>query len=159
MSELKLDRFDRRILALLQQDCTLPVAELAERVGLGPTACWRRIQKLEEQGVIRQRVALLDKRQLRASVTVFVSIRTNYHNQQWLQEFHQRVTAIEEVMEIYRMAGDTDYLLRLAVPDIEGYDAVYKQLIQIPGLSDVSSSFAMEQLKYSTALPLRYIPD
>lgn len=153
-----MDKFDRAILDILQEDCTLAIGALAERIGLGTTACWRRIQKLEEDGVLRKRVALLDRAKLNIGVTVFVSIKTNQHSAEWLQTFHARVAEIVEVVELYRMAGDTDYLLKMAVPDIAGYDAVYKQLIQIPGLSDISSSFAMEQIKYTTAMPLRYVP-
>lgn len=153
-----MDKFDRAILEILQDDCTLAIGALAERIGLGTTACWRRIQKLEEEGILRKRVALLDRSKLNIGVTVFVSIKTNQHSAEWLQTFHARVAEIVEVVELYRMAGDTDYLLKMAVPDIAGYDAVYKQLIQIPGLSDISSSFAMEQIKYTTAMPLRYVP-
>lgn len=153
-----MDKFDRAILEILQDDCTLAIGALAERIGLGTTACWRRIQKLEEEGILRKRVALLDRAKLNIGVTVFVSIKTNQHSAEWLQTFHARVAEIVEVVELYRMAGDTDYLLKMAVPDIAGYDAVYKQLIQIPGLSDISSSFAMEQIKYTTAMPLRYTP-
>jgi Lrp/AsnC family transcriptional regulator len=152
-----MDKFDRAILEILQDDCTLAIGALAERIGLGTTACWRRIQKLEEEGILRKRVALLDRSKLNIGVTVFVSIKTNQHSAEWLQTFHARVAEIVEVVELYRMAGDTDYLLKMAVPDIAGYDAVYKQLIQIPGLSDISSSFAMEQIKYTTAMPLRYL--
>lgn len=153
-----MDKFDRAILDILQEDCTLAIGALAERIGLGTTACWRRIQKLEDDGILRKRVALLDRAKLNIGVTVFVSIKTNQHSAEWLQTFHARVAEIIEVVELYRMAGDTDYLLKMAVPDIAGYDAVYKQLIQIPGLSDISSSFAMEQIKYTTAMPLRYVP-
>ena len=152
-----MDKFDRAILEILQEDCTLAIGALAERIGLGTTACWRRIQKLEEEGILRKRVALLDRSRLNIGVTVFVSIKTNQHSAQWLETFHARVAEIVEVVELYRMAGDTDYLLKMVVPDIAGYDAVYKQLIQIPGLSDISSSFAMEQIKYTTAMPLRYL--
>lgn len=152
-----MDKFDRAILDILQDDCTLAIGALAERIGLGTTACWRRIQKLEEEGILRKRVALLDRAKLNIGVTVFVSIKTNQHSAEWLQTFHARVAEIVEVVELYRMAGDTDYLLKMAVPDIAGYDAVYKQLIQIPGLSDISSSFAMEQIKSTTELPLSYM--
>ncbi|MDE1164801.1 MAG: Lrp/AsnC family transcriptional regulator [Pseudomonas sp.] len=152
-----MDKFDRSILTLLQADCTLPVGEIAERVGLGSTACWRRIQKLEESGMIQRRVALLDPLQLNVKVTVFAAIRTHQHNAQWLARFHELVGGLPEVVACYRMAGDTDYLLRIVVPDIAGYDAVYKQLIQIEGISDISSSFAMEQIKATTQLPLGYV--
>ncbi|OEC35388.1 Lrp/AsnC family transcriptional regulator [Pseudomonas cuatrocienegasensis] len=151
-----MDKFDRQILDILQRDCTQAVSEIAEQIALGTTACWRRIQKLEEAGVIRGRVALLEPKQLNVGVNVFVSIRTSQHNSAWLEQFHQQVAAIAEVVEFYRMAGDTDYLLRLTVPDIAAYDAVYKRLIEIPGLSDISSSFAMEQIKCTTQLPLDY---
>lgn len=151
-----MDRYDRQILAELQQNADLPVAELAERVGLTATPCWRRVQKLQESGVIRKRVALLDPAKLNVGVTVFVSVRTNQHNAKWLKAFHSLVASIPEVTEFYRMAGDTDYLLRVVVPDIAAYDRVYKRLIQGAELADVSSSFAMEQIKYTTALPLDY---
>ncbi|EKT4482715.1 Lrp/AsnC family transcriptional regulator [Pseudomonas putida] len=151
-----MDKFDRAILDILQVDCTRPVGDIAEQIGLSNTACWRRIQKLEEAGVIRGRVALLNAKKLNVGVVVFVSIKTTQHNVEWLHEFHRAVSSIEEVVEVCRMAGDTDYLLRVAVPDVAAYDAVYKQLIQISGLSDISSAFSMEQIKYSTSLPLRY---
>ena len=147
---------DRKILSYLQDDTTTPVAEIAERVGLSTTPCWRRIQKLEDAGVIRARVALLDGQKLNAGVTVFVAIRTAEHSAEWLETFSQAVTEIPEVLEFYRMSGDVDYLLRVVVPDIAAYDAVYKRLISRVTLSDVSSSFAMEEIKYTTALPLTY---
>ncbi|QLF94331.1 Lrp/AsnC family transcriptional regulator [Pseudomonas sp. ABC1] len=152
-----MDKFDRGILDLLQDDCVRSVAQIAERIGLGNTACWRRIQRLEELGVIRGRVALLDPRQLNVAVTVFAAIRTNQHNADWLEQFHASISTMEEVVDCYRMAGDTDYLLRIVIPDISGYDAVYKRLIGIPGITDVSSSFAMEQIKSTTRLPLHYL--
>ncbi len=151
-----MDRYDRQILEILQEDAAVPVAEIGERVGLTSTPCWRRIQKLEESGVVRKRVALLDAAKLNVGVTVFVSIRTTPHNVKWLKAFHGLVASIPEVTEFYRMAGDTDYLLRVVVPDIAAYDTVYKKLIQGVELADVSSSFAMEQIKYTTALPLDY---
>ncbi len=151
-----MDDFDTKILGLLQQDATLPVAEIAEKVGLSTTPCWRRIQKLEAAGVIRARVALLDGAMLNAGVTVFVSVRTSRHDREWLEEFAAVVSAIPEVVEFYRMSGEIDYLLRIVVPDIAAYDGVYKRLIERVTLADVSSSFAMEQIKYTTALPLDY---
>ncbi len=152
-----MDKFDLAILQILQTDSTRAVGAIAEQIGLGTTACWRRIQKLEEEGILRKRVALLDSAKLNVGVTVFVSIKTNQHSAEWLKTFHEKVAAIEEVLELYRMAGDTDYLMRLVVPDIAAYDAVYKQLIQLPGLSDISSRFAMEEIKYTTVLPLSYV--
>jgi Lrp/AsnC family transcriptional regulator len=152
----ELDETDRRILACLQEDANMPVAEIARRVGLSSTPCWRRIQKLEEAKIIRARVALLDARKLNVGVTVFVSVKTNHHSLQWLERFAEAVAEMPEVIEFYRMSGEIDYLLRVVVPDIEAYDAFYKRLIARIELSDVSSSFAMEQIKYTTALPLGY---
>jgi len=150
------DATDRAILACLQEDATMPVAEIARRVGLSSTPCWRRIQKLEEAKVIRARVALLDRQQLNVGVTVFVSVRTNQHSVAWLERFAAAVADLPEVVEFYRMSGEIDYLLRVVVPDIAAYDRFYKKLIAKIELSDVSSSFAMEQIKYTTALPLDY---
>ncbi len=149
-----LDRKDRQILDLLQQDATRPVAAIAEAVGLSRTPCWRRIRELENQGYIRKRVALLDRAKLGAGITVFVAIKTNQHNAKWLEGFRRAVNALPEIVEAYRLSGDTDYLLRILVRDIEGFDAVYKRLIEMVEFSDVSSSFSMEELKSTTAIPL-----
>ncbi len=154
--EISLDRIDREILTCLQRDATLPVAEIAERVGLSTTPCWRRIQRLERDGVIAGRVALLDPDKLHLGVTVFVHIRTAQHNAAWLEKFAAAVAAIPEVVELYRMSGDIDYLMRVVVPDIAGYDAIYQRLIAAVELSDVSSTFAMERIKHTTALPVDY---
>ncbi|MBL29450.1 MAG: ArsR family transcriptional regulator [Rhodospirillaceae bacterium] len=151
-----MDETDRRILACLQEDATMPVAEIARRVGLSSTPCWRRIQKLEEEKVIRGRVALLDPKKVNVGVTVFVTIRTSKHSGEWLKEFAAAVRDMPEVMEFYRMSGAVDYQLRVVVPDIDAYDRFYRRLIDRIELSDVSSSFAMEQIKYTTALPLDY---
>ena len=148
---------DRKILKLLQDDASLSIAEIAAKVHLSPAPCWRRIQKLKDEKVIRQQVVLCDPKKLGVGVTVFVSIRTNQHNAAWFERFAKGVAEITEVVEFYRMSGDIDYLLRVVVPDIAGYDAVYKRLIRIAELHDVSSSFAMEQIKYTTALPLDYV--
>ena len=151
-----MDQLDRKILNLLQEDATPPVATIAERVGLTATPCWRRIQKLEEAGIIRRRVALLDRVQLNVGVTVFVAVRTNQHNMAWYERFARAVSEIDEIVGFYRMSGEVDYLLHVVVPDIAGYDAVYKRLIARIELSDVSSSFAMEVIKETTRLPLSY---
>ena len=151
-----MDSLDRKILHLLQEDATLPVATIAERVGLTATPCWRRIQKLEEAGIIRRRVALLDRVRLKVGVTVFVAVRTNQHNMAWYERFARAVSEIDEIVGFYRMSGEVDYLLHVVVPDIAGYDAVYKRLIARIELSDVSSSFAMEVIKETTRLPLSY---
>jgi Lrp/AsnC family transcriptional regulator len=150
-----MDLIDRKLLELLQRDATLPVAELAQQVNLSQTPCWKRVQRLKESGVIRSQVALCDARKLGVGTTVFVSIRTNQHSEAWARQFTEAVTLIPEVVEVYRMSGETDYLLRVVVSDIDDYDRVYKQLIKGVPLHDVSSSFAMEQIKYSTALPVR----
>ena len=151
-----MDKFDKAILDALQQDCTIAVTELATRVGLTATPCWRRVQRMEASGLIRKRVVLLDPKKLNVGVTVFVSVRTSHHTVDWLRSFHKLVASIPEVMEFYRMAGQTDYLLKVVVPDIAAYDRVYKRLINGAELGDVSSSFAMEEIKCTTRLPLDY---
>ncbi len=152
-----MDKLDRKILRLLQEDATLAVADVAKKVGLSTTPCWRRIQKLEEDGVIQRRVAVLDPVRVNTRVTVFVSIRTGSHSNEWLKRFSEVVQEFPEVVEFYRMSGDVDYLLRVVVPDIAAYDAVYKRLITKIDIRDVSSAFAMEQIKYTTELPLDYM--
>ena len=151
-----MDGFDRKILNCLQRDAAMPLSEIAEQVGLSSTPCWRRVQNLEKAGIIAGRVAILDPAKLNVGVTVFVAVKTGQHSTEWLEAFARHVDSIEEVMEFYRMSGDVDYMLRVVVPDIAAYDAVYKRLIGIGGLSDVSSTFAMERIKYTTALPLNY---
>ncbi|MCP4994813.1 MAG: Lrp/AsnC family transcriptional regulator [Gammaproteobacteria bacterium] len=151
-----MDRTDKRILQLLQENSNISTAEIAEQIGLSTTPCWRRIQNLEKQGVIRRRVALLDRDALNLGVDVFVSIKTRHHSGEWLDTFAQAVRLFPEVVEFYRMSGDIDYLMRVVVPDIAAYDHFYKRLIEKVDISDVSSSFAMERLKYTTALPVDY---
>ena len=153
---MKLDAIDRKLLEMLQLDCETPIAELAAAVQLSTTPCWRRVQRMKDAGVVTSHVALLDPKKVNVGVTVFVNIKTNQHSQAWFDRFHATVESIPEVVEFYRMSGDVDYLLRIVVPDIAAYDGVYKRLIAGTQLSDVSSSFAMEQLKFTTALPLRY---
>lgn len=152
----KIDAIDRKLLELLQKSSDMPINELAAAVHLTPTPCWRRIQRLKELGVISQQVALVDRQKVNLGVTVFVAVRTRDHDLPWLERFRATVQTIPEIVEVYRMSGDVDYLLRVVVPDIAAYDQVYKQLIQQVPLSDVSSSFAMEELKYTTAVPLNY---
>lgn len=151
-----MDRTDKMILSLLQEDSTLPVADIAKRVGLSTTPCWRRIQKMEEDHVIQRRVAVLDPAKVNVGVTVFVSITTDKHNHEWLKRFSEVIIRFPEVVSFYRMSGQVDYLMRVVVPDIEHYDAFYKRLISRIELSEVSSSFAMEQIKFTTELPLNY---
>lgn len=152
-----MDRLDRKILRLLQEDSTLAVADVAKKVGLSTTPCWRRIQKLEEEGVIQRRVAILNPAKVNTRVNAFVSIRTASHSLEWLKRFAEVVQEFPEVVEFYRMSGDVDYLFRVVVPDIAAYDAFYKRLIARIEIRDVSSSFAMEQIKYTTELPLDYM--
>lgn len=151
-----LDEMDVKILKVLQQDTTRAVADIGKEVGLSTTPCWRRIQKLEESGVIRRRVALLEPVKVNAGVTVFVQIKTDQHSIEWLEKFHAAVAEFDEVVEFYRMSGEIDYLLRVVVPDIAAYDAFYKKLIGRIEIAKVSSTFAMEQIKYTTALPLDF---
>ena len=153
-TEAQLDSIDWGILAQLQADASLAVHEIGERVGLSHNACWRRIKRLEEAGVIARRVALLDPERLGLATTVFVAVRTNRHDPEWLAAFSRGVAAIDEVIECHRMAGDVDYLLKLVVRDIAHYDRIYRKLIAaVPDLADVSSSFSMERMKHTTALP------
>jgi Lrp/AsnC family transcriptional regulator len=149
-----MDAIDRKILAVLQDDASLSVAEIGSRVGLSSTPCWKRIQRLEADGVIQKRVALVDQDKIGLKITVFVSIETGDHSQSWLASFADTVGAMPEVMEFYRMAGDVDYMLRVIVPDIQGYDAFYKRLIAAVPLKNVTSRFAMEKIKATTALPV-----
>jgi Lrp/AsnC family transcriptional regulator len=149
-----MDAIDRKILAVLQGDASLSVAEIGQRVGLSSTPCWKRIQRLEAEGVIQKRVALVDQDKIGLGITVFVSIETGDHSQDWLGRFAETVTAMPEVMEFYRMAGDVDYMLRVVVPDIQGYDGFYKRLIATVPLKNVTSRFAMEKIKSTTALPI-----
>lgn len=149
-----MDVIDRKILTLLQANASLSVAEIGSRVGLSSTPCWKRIQRLEANGVIQRRVALVDQDKVGLGVTVFVSVETNDHSQDWLARFAETVSAMPEVMEFYRMAGDVDYMLRVVVADIPGYDAFYKRLIASVPLKNVTSRFAMERIKSTTALPI-----
>lgn len=149
-----MDAIDRKILAVVQQDASLSVAEIGQRVGLSSTPCWKRLQRLEADGVIQRRVAIVDAEKIGLGVTVFVSIETGDHSNDWLARFADTVEAMPEVMEFYRMAGDVDYMLRVVVPDIAGYDAFYKKLIATVPLKNVTSRFAMEKIKLSTALPI-----
>jgi Lrp/AsnC family transcriptional regulator len=149
-----MDAIDRKILSVLQEDASLSVAEISQRVGLSSTPCWKRIQRLEADQVIEKRVAIIDPEKLGLGVTVFVSVETDDHSEGWLKHFAEVVGAMPEVMEFYRMAGDIDYMLRVIVGDIQGYDAFYKRLIAAVPLKNVTSRFAMEKIKSTTALPI-----
>lgn len=150
----RMDAIDRKILAVVQEDASLSVAEIGQRVGLSSTPCWKRLQRLEADGVITRRVALIDPERIGLGITVFVSVETGDHSQDWLQRFADVVGAMPEVMEFYRMSGDVDYMLRVVVSDIAGYDAFYKKLIATVPLKNVTSRFAMERIKSTTALPI-----
>ncbi|MDQ8727272.1 Lrp/AsnC family transcriptional regulator [Bradyrhizobium sp. LHD-71] len=154
----RLDAIDRKILAVLQEDASLSVAEIGERVGLSSTPCWKRIQRLEAEDIILRRVALVDQNKIGLGITVFVSVESSDHSENWLKTFADAVSAMPEVMEFYRMAGDVDYMLRVVVADMQSYDAFYKKLISTVALKNVTSRFAMEKIKSVTALPVPALP-
>jgi Lrp/AsnC family transcriptional regulator len=149
-----MDSIDRKILAVVQQDASLSVAEIGTRVGLSSTPCWKRLQRLEADGVIMRRVAIIDPEKVGLGISVFVSVETGDHSQEWIAKFADVVNAMPEVMEFYRMAGDVDYVLRVVVHDMQSYDAFYKKLIATVPLKNVTSRFAMERIKSTTALPI-----
>ena len=149
-----MDAIDRKILNVLQQDASLSVAEIGQRVGLSSTPCWKRIQRMEADGVILKRVALVDQNKVGVGINVVVSVETGDHSQEWLEKFAQTVSAMPEVLDFFRMAGDVDYLLRVVVADMQAYDAFYKRLIAAIPLKNVTSRFAMEKIKSTTALPI-----
>ncbi len=149
-----MDAIDRKILLTLQDDASLSVAEIGQRVGLSSTPCWKRIQRLEADGIIQKRVALVDQDKVGLGISVFVSIETGDHSQEWLDRFARTVSAMPEVMEFHRMAGDVDYMLRVVVADMQAYDGFYKRLIATVPLKNVTSRFAMEKIKSTTALPI-----
>jgi Lrp/AsnC family transcriptional regulator len=146
-----MDNKDKAILEALQEDATMTVSDLADTIGLSKSACWRRIQNLEESGIIGARVTLLNQRALGLNLTVYAAVKTHEHNKAWFD------TAMPNVMEVHRMSGEVDYLIRAVVPDMQSYDEMYKEMISRVNLFDVSSSFSMETIKYTTALPLDYL--
>jgi Lrp/AsnC family transcriptional regulator len=149
-----LDRTDIQLLDAIQRDSTLSMVQLGERVGLSPTPCWKRIKRLQDEGFITARLAVLDRKKVGLPVTVFVSVRTTQHDEKWLARFAAVVTAMPEVLEFHRMSGDVDYLLKVVTSSIDGYDRFYKKLIRQVGLTGVSSAFSMEQIKSTSVLPL-----
>ena len=149
-----MDATDQKILSLLQEDATLSIESIASQVHLSSTPCWKRIRRLEKDGVIEKRVALLNPNKVGAGVTVFVAIKTNQHNRDWLDNFATSVEDMPEILDFYRLSGEIDYLLRVVVPDIAAFDSFYQRLINRVPLSDVTSSFAMEQIKHTTSLPI-----
>ena len=150
-----MDAIDRKILTVLQEDSSLSVAEIGSRVGLSSTPCWKRIQKLEGEGVVLKRVAVVDPDKVGLGVSVFVAIETGDHSEEWLKRFAEVVREMPEVMEFYRMAGDVDYMLRVVCASIQDYDGFYKRLISAVPLKNVTSRFAMERIKSTTALPIQ----
>lgn len=152
-----MDSIDCKILDILQKDATVPIGTLAEQVGLSATPCWRRIKKMEDEGVILRRVALVDRRKANVPMTVFVSIRTTRHAVEWLEQFRRMIGDIAEIVEAWRLTGEVDYLLRIVVPDVDAYDAVYKRMIKRMEFSGVSSAIAMEEMKFTTAIPTDYV--
>lgn len=152
-----MDATDRKILDILQADAAIPVATIAEKIGMSTAPCWRRIRKLEEDGVITRRVALLNRRKLNVPMTVFVTVKAPRHAVEWLQAFRKVIADIPEIVEAWRLTGEADYQLRIVVPDIETYDVVYQRMISRLEFSDINSSIAMEEMKYTTAIPTNYI--
>ncbi len=150
----RIDAIDRKILMVLQEDASLSVADIGERVGLSSTPCWKRIQRMEGEGIIQGRVALVDQNKIGLGLSVFVSIESNDHSEAWLKKFATAVSAMPEVIEFYRMAGDADYMLRVVVADMQSYDIFYKKLIGAVALKNVTSRFAMEKIKSVTVLPV-----
>ena len=157
MEKISIDAVDKKLLTLLQKNADVSVAEMAELVGLTATPCWRRIQRLQQAGLITRKVALLDAPKLGLSMTVFVQIKAGRHDGKWLDEFARHASSFEEVVEFYRMSGEYDYLLKVMVTDMQCFDHFYKRLVNGIDLNDVTSSFAMEQIKYSTAMPLQHL--
>jgi Lrp/AsnC family transcriptional regulator len=149
-----MDEMDRRILRILQEDCSLPVSDVARQVGLSNSPCWKRINRMQNDGTIKRQTAVLDAGRLGFGLTVFVSIKTGEHSSKWLEEFSTNITAMPEVMEIHRMSGDVDYMLKVVVRDMESFDEFYKRLIGINALNDVTSRFSMEKIKETTTLPI-----
>ena len=155
MKNNSLDKTDKEILRLLQSDATLPISEIAERVSLTTTPCWKRIQRLEQLGVISKRVVLIEPEELGLNMTVFVMVKTGSHEANWLNTFSEHASSIPEVVEFYRMSGEYDYMLKVVVADMKAFDSFYKRLVAKVNIAEVTSSFAMEQIKYTTELPIR----
>jgi len=152
-----MDGIDKKILSLLQTNADIPVAELSKKVNLSSTPCWLRINKLYKQGFIKKKVAVIDRAKINLSTVAFVQIRTSQHNMKWSKKFIEGVKEMDEVVEFYRLSGTTDYLLKVLVPSIDKFDVFYKKLTDKVDLSDVTTSFSMEELKQTSNLPLNYI--
>ncbi len=151
----KMDALDRQILVLLQDDASLPIQKIADQVGLSVNPCWRRIRRMEADGIIKRRVALVDPEKVGLTLTIFVRVKTREHNAAWAEKLTEVIASMDEISECHRIGGDVDYLLKVTVPDIAGYDRIYKELIaRVPNLTDVSALFSMERLKSSTRLSI-----
>lgn len=149
-----MDVKDRTILRLLQKDATLSMNELAARCALSKTAVWRRVRDLEKEGIIKERITVLNQKAMGFPLTVFALIRTNHHSDEWFERFSQTVGSMPEILEVHRASGDIDYLLRIVAKDMDDYDRVYKQLIKNVEFADISSTFVMESIKSSAELPI-----
>ena len=154
-----MDQIDKQIMMQLPHSAAQPVADIARKVGLSVTPCWRRIQRMEESGIIRKRFVLLDPVAIGPSMSVFVAVSSDQHKSEWLNDFAEMITTIPEVVEFYRMSDEVDYLLSVVVLDMAAYDTFYRKLVANVQLTDVSSLFAMEEIKYTTALPLPELQD
>lgn len=152
-----IDERDRKLLALLQEDAELPVNEMADRVALSVSACWRRIRRLTDEGYLTRRVAVLDRRKMNVPTTIYVLIRTSDHSTTWLETFREAVSDIPEIVEAYRLAGNIDYLLKVILPDIEQWDTIYKRLVNRINFFDVSSYTSMEEMKSTGKIPVTYV--
>lgn len=154
--KLEIDGIDRKILEYLQQDAQLPIQSIAERVGLTTNPCWRRIRRMEQEGIIEKRTAVISAEKIGLGITVFVMLKTEQHTRGWLESFKSGIEDISEIVECHRMAGEVDYMLKVLVRDLKHYDKVYQRLIdRVPGLKDVSSTFSMERLKQSASIDVR----
>lgn len=152
-----IDDRDRKLLGLLQVDAELPVSELAERVALSVSACWRRIRRLGEEGYVLRRIAILDRRKMNVPTTVFVMIRTSDHSIDWLERFRRATVDIPEIVEAHRLTGNVDYLLKIVLPDVEHWDTIYKRLVNRVNFFDVSSYISMEEIKATSVIPTDYV--
>lgn len=152
----RLNDIDKKILSVLQENADIPISELSKKVNLSATPCWARINKLYKQGFITKKVAVVDRLKLNLNVVAFVQVKTSNHNMEWARKFVKVINDMPEVIEFYRLSGSIDYLLKVLVPSIEKYDEFYKKLTDKVDLTDVSTSFSMEEIKQTTSLPLDY---
>ncbi len=152
-----MNEIDKKILSILQDNADIPIAELSKKVNLSATPCWARINKLYKQGYIKKKVAVVDRLKINLPIIAFVQIRTSQHSMNWSKRFIKAVAEMEEVVEFYRLSGTVDYIFKVLVPSIEKYNEFYKKLTDKIDFSEVTSSFSMEEIKYTSTLPLNYI--